>query len=77
MTIDQIACTDNCPKDDDHSDDPPATTPTTPTPAPGPTDGPCRGQLTKVATPKKIEFAFSADKTPQYTDVLATSFFVN
>ena len=37
----------------------------------------CKGKLTPAKDPKKIEFKFSALKTPQYSDILATSFFVN
>jgi len=80
MTIDQLACKDNCPKEDDHSDDTPtpAPTPSTPAPTPAPpATAPCRGKLTPAKDPKKIEFAFSALKTPQYSDILASSFFVN
>jgi hypothetical protein len=37
----------------------------------------CRGKLTQVKEPKKIEFNFTTDSKPQYTTVVATDFFEN
>ena len=63
MTIDQEACSEskNCPKDNGHTED----------------EEFCKGKLTPAKDSQKIEFKFVADKTPQYSDILATSFFVN
>ena len=62
------------------ADGDPVTPTPAPTPAPAPAPAPaapCKGKLTPAKDPKKIEFAFSALKTPQYSDILASSFFVN
>ena len=43
----------------------------------GPPTGKCNGFLDHIDDPKKIEFKFVADKSPQVSDLLATEFFVN
>lgn len=37
----------------------------------------CRGQLTRVDNPKKVEFNFVSLESPQVSNIVATEFFNN